>query len=77
MFPLKLLHQLQSCFTRAVTRQSIAHLDARLLKDVGLDPDGSRLLPQHKDTPNNLTIRALHDVEQPTQYTVLPIVQKR
>lgn len=77
MFPLDLLHQLQSCFTRVLTRQSIAHLDARLLKDVGLDPDGSRLLPQEKDTPNNLTIRALPVVEQPTQHTAAPVIQKR
>ncbi|KGK41606.1 hypothetical protein LH51_13335 [Nitrincola sp. A-D6] len=77
MFPLKLLHHLQSYFTRAVTRQSIAHLDARLLKDVGLNPDASQRLPQESDTPNNLTIRALHVVEDSTQHTAAPVVQKR
>lgn len=77
MFPLDLLHQLQGYFTRALTRQSIAHLDARLLKDVGLNPDGSRRLPQEKDTPNNLTIQALPDVDQPTQHTAAPVIQKR
>ncbi|QEW07943.1 hypothetical protein [Nitrincola iocasae] len=76
MFPLDLLHQLQRCFTRALTRQHIAHLDARLLQDVGLNPDGSHRLPQEKDTPNNLTIRAQLDVEQPTQHTAAPAVQK-
>ena len=77
MFPLKLLHHLQHCFTRALTRQSIAHLDARLLQDVGLNPDGSRRLPQEKDTPNNLTIRALPDVERPAQHLAEPVIQKR
>lgn len=76
MLLLDLLHHLQGYFTRAVTRQSVAHLDARLLKDVGLTPDGCQCLPQESDTPNNLTIRALPKVDTPVQQRVVAIVQK-
>lgn len=76
MFLVKLFNRLQARFNRSLTRQSIAHLDARLLNDVGLTADGYQALPQEKHTRNNLIIDAVEHRDETTPIKIVSMAER-
>lgn len=76
MFLVKLFNRLQARFNRSLTRQSIAHLDARLLNDVGLTADGYQALPQEKHMRNHLMIDAVNKRNETTPISIILMAEK-
>lgn len=76
MFFVTLFYRLEARFNRSLNRQSVAHLDRRLLNDVGLTPDGYQVIPQEKNTPNNLVIQTTEQLEKSTSTGRMSVAKK-